>query len=443
MGGWSAKESWGYYLRFRPIVNTGTDFQVRDDVSRLYRVKLRSCIATTFSNPNMSFRRHASKPRPLDRLPSSPTHYAPLVSSPLVTHCTRSSSPVSYVSSSCDPPMASSPVSGKGYMPLSDLIEPEPASDDTEMQLEDTFVQSNLSHLGQPSIGNFHPSASSSPGPSWLPTLAAPRTFPNNMIHSAHSGLDTTKSHRSASFKQPIFHSSHRSSPSQTSDPPSSSPTPGSKRAFKSRFSSPQGSSSPSRLRQQAASRIRENQRKGLLTSRRILLEGFLPGGTDQMADGDWTAEEFAILEATDRKENFNARRRWTHGLNEEQLNPDELIAEEEMMGEQYDELPPDEDSDPSQIYAAYQSGENALNCDDYNPQLGQQQASDAWRSLGDILTTSPAICPACHTSGLGPTQSSPPDVQCRSCAWSLSSETLSIIDQEFLNHGLVDMFPS
>lgn len=110
------------------------------------------------------------------------------------------------------------------------------------------------------------------------------------------------------------------------------------------------------------------------------------------------------------------------------------------MMGQQYDELPPDEDSDPSQIYAAYQSGENAVNCDDYNPQLGQQQASQVWRSLGDILTTSPAICPACHTSGLGPNQSSPPDVQCPSCAWSLSSETLSIIDKEFLNHGLVDI---
>ncbi|KAH9822699.1 hypothetical protein DFH28DRAFT_881894 [Melampsora americana] len=385
----------------------------------------------------MSFRRHPSKPRPLERLPSSPTHYAPLVSSPLVTHSTRSSSPDSYIaSSSCDPPMGSSPVAGQGFMPLSDLIEPEPASDDTEMQLEDTFVQSHHSHLGQPSIGNFHPSASSSPGPSWLPTLSAPRTFPNNINHSSHSAFDSTKSHRSAGFKQPMFHSSHRSSPSQTSDPPSSSPTPGSKRAFKSRLS-PQGSSSPSRLRQQAATRIRENKRKGLLTSRRILLDGFLPGGSDQMADSDWTAEEYAMLEATDRKENFNARRRWTQGLNEEQFDLDELIEEEEeLMRDQYDELPPEEDSDPSQIYAAYHLGENAVNGDDCNTQFSQQQPSGAWRSLGDILTSSPAICPACRTSALGPTQSSPPDVQCRSCAWSLSSETLSIIDKEFLHHG-------
>lgn len=154
------------------------------------------------------------------------------------------------------------------------------------------------------------------------------------------------------------------------------------------------------------------------------------------MEDGDWTPEEFAMLEAIDRKENFNARRRWTQGLKEEQLNPDAMIEEEEeMMGDQYDEVPPDEDSDPSQIYAAYQSGESAIHCDDYT-QLEQQQQPQAWRSLGDILTSSPALCPACHTSGLGPTQSSPPDVQCPTCAWSLSSETLSIIDKEFLNHG-------
>ncbi|KAG0139126.1 hypothetical protein CROQUDRAFT_55157 [Cronartium quercuum f. sp. fusiforme G11] len=340
---------------------------------------------------------HKRTKNQLDTLPpSSPTPYAPIVSSPLANEYqnNQSSSPVSYVSSNWDTnsnilPSFSSPSPNHSTIPLSDLPEPEPMSDNTEMQVDDPFsLEPDGSHLGQPSIGKFNPSGSSSPGPCWLPSLAPSRN----------------QSHRSVGFKQPIFTSSRKSS-SSSGGHPSSSPTPS---HSKSRFKP--SSSSPSELRQQAANRMRSHQRNGILSSRRVLLDAFL--ASSNSGDTELSDRENATLEALSRKEIFNTKQQWKQGF----TTIEELLADEEQEGGQDEELVlPDEDIDPSQLYEAYQQTQ---------------------RSLISLLTVPPSQCPACNTSGLTATNDF--GVECPTCGWSLSPETLSIVDQEFLNHECV-----
>lgn len=209
-------------------------------------------------------------------------------------------------------------------MPLSDLPEPEPVSEENEMQIDVPLPQNLQSHLGQPSIGNFHPSASSSPGPSWLPTLAPPTEMKLAVRPNVATSGDHTHhlTHRSAGFKKPNLSSRHSPPSAGHGGPPSSSPTPFSKLRTRTDHVS------PSQSRQRAAGRIRSAQRSGMLSSRRLLLDAFVAGGPD--TEVDLTAQEQAIMEAICRKDHQNANQRLRRALSEEQFGTDELIQEEE-----------------------------------------------------------------------------------------------------------------
>lgn len=107
------------------------------------------------------------------------------------------------------------------------------------------------------------------------------------------------------------------------------------------------------------------------------------------------------------------------------------------MRAQNYDSSLVEDDVDPSEIFAAYQKDDSHIDID----YLATEHQEGQWgcrRSLCSLLTSPPATCPACRKSGLAVTDRRPPDVQCLSCHWGLSSEILTALEQEFITHGYV-----
>ncbi|EFP81302.1 uncharacterized protein PGTG_06923 [Puccinia graminis f. sp. tritici CRL 75-36-700-3] len=373
-----------------------------------------------------AIRRALSNPETYHQTSSfSSGKFSPRVSSPLAnSYPASASSPLS--SSSCIDmfQLVSSPP-GPSLLPFSDLPESEPdirSCDDEMMKMDD---ESDALPIGSsPRIGHFDTAASSSPGPSWLPALA-----PNR--HDRLFSPSQSTHPRSRAWKQP---GSSRASPrSSASETPQSSPTPLS-RAYVSKAG--QSDRSPSQLRLQAASRLRNIERKNRSNAHRPLLDAF-SNGSQRGIDEIISRKDEMMAEELGRRHIKQMNRQWEALLSSQ---TDEMIEEaEESDLMQEEPIEPDHELDLTQMYAEA-AASDAM--DSEGPDTSMASACSTVRpdehhhSLLAILLAPRAICPACPVGTLQATEPAPQGVQCAHCPWGIDGETLASIDQHFLEHG-------